>query len=246
MKREEFKSAPFILIFSALTLFAISFDLLLLAGVQPWLDLMWNVLSSLDVNYQMLPQAVSESPLVFTASLVDAFIFAALAVALAALFFDFLKRINLSERRVIARIRGLRGHVILVPYNNFADYLSAELKNVGVECVIIAERESEVRSLHARRQMALVGDPKSTEIFRTAGLARAKYVIACSDDDVQNALITVTAKSVSQKAKIMSRITDIENISKLGRAGAYRMIMPEVTAGTDIAGEIVRRSGGAN
>ncbi len=58
---------------------------------------------------------------------------------------------------------------------------------------------------------------------------------------MQNALISVTAKSANARAKIISRVTDYDNISKIKSAGAFRMIMPEITTGTEIGKEIVKK-----
>ncbi|MFI5412730.1 MAG: potassium channel family protein [Candidatus Micrarchaeales archaeon] len=237
----KYKNAPLFLITLASLLFVVTYLMLIASGVDPFIALIWNVLASLDVNFALLPSTLISKPFVLLASFLDAFIFALFAVALAAIFFDFIKQINIKKRFVISKIRKVKQHIIIVPFNNFALSLAKELKAAGQTCVIITENETDSHRVYRQNDLAIVGDPKNIEAYNIAGIGRAKYVIACADEDLQNALISVTAKSANARAKIISRVTDYDNISKLKSAGAFRMIMPEVTAGTELGGEIIKR-----
>lgn len=224
------------------TMWVISYALLIAAGVEPGIALVWNVLSSLDINFDLLPATVANTAPILAASLIDAFVFAVAAVALAAIFLDTIKKVDIKRRQVVSKVRRLKGHVIIAPYNQFAENISKELRASGVKCVFLTTEDMEAQRLYRRNELVLVGDPKAADVFQIANIANAKYVIACSNDDLQNALIVVTAKSASAKTKIISRVTTMENISKLGTAGAYRMIMTEVAAGQEIGEELVRRT----
>ncbi len=230
-----------ILLASALIIFVASYLLLLYSGANPILALIWNVLASLDVNLALLPSSVASQPLVIVASFFDAFVFALMAVVLASLFLDFTKQINIRKRFTMSKIRRTKQHIILVPFNSFAKHLGKELAKIGHTCVFITENETEAGRLYRQNELALVGDPKTIEAFNAAGIGRAKYVITCAEDDITNALISVTAKSANIRAKIIARLNNFDNIQKLKSAGAYRMIMPEVTAGTEIGNEIAKR-----
>ena len=241
MKMEGYKRAPVLLLLCGLALFSLSSLLVLLSGINPALGLIWNLIAALDISYQILPLAATLNPLIFLANAIDAFVFALLAVAIAAIFYDFIKQITPWKSWAIAKVKKLKKHVIIVPANSFASYLSNELQQNGIESVVIAETEAGAHELYRKRQLAIVGNPKSIEAFNVAGISRAKCVIACSSDDIENALIVVTAKSVAARAKIITRVSLMDNIPKLGRAGAYRMIMPEVTAGEEMGNTIAKR-----
>ncbi len=230
-----------VLLAVALVLFALSYLMLVLSGANPFIALIWDLLSSFDVGLSILPAAVSAQPLAFIASLLDAFIFALMTVVIAAMFFNFIKQINLTKRIVLSRIKSIKQHIIIVPYNQFAYSLNKELKSIGEKTVIVTTSELEARKLYRRGDLAIVADPKNMETFFASGIGRSKFVIACDDDDVQNALISITAKSANPKAKIISRIANLDNIGKLKNAGALRMIMPEVSTGVEIGNEIAKR-----
>jgi voltage-gated potassium channel len=237
----QFYSTPYILTYMGMGLFFISFALLLITGVSPWVALLWNVLSSLDVNYQLLPLAYQSNPIIPVVGVINVFIFALWAAAFATLFFDFIKKLRRSRALSFSKVRKLSNHVILVPANNFAEYLSGELGKIGVKSVIIAEKEHEAFHLARRKQLTIIGDPKSEESFKVAGVQRAIYVVACDEDDIQNALITVTAKSVKPSVRVISRVSNIDSIPKLSMAGAYRTIMPEITTGAAMGNAIASK-----
>jgi len=233
--------AMLILLSLAAVLFLASYAMLIISGVSPSVAFVWNKLSALDVGFDVLPQALLPQPLVLLANLLDAFIFALLTVVLAAAFFGFIRRINISRRFMLSKIRHLKQHIIIVPYNNFSNSIARELRTSGEKIVMVTDKEEEARRLYRRGELVIVADPKNIETFHVAGINTAKYVIACSDDDIQNALISITAKSANPRAKIVSRVCDLDNIARIRQAGAYRMIMPEVVSGTEIGDIIIKK-----
>jgi voltage-gated potassium channel len=230
-----------ILLGIAAVLFFVSFVMLVFAGVNPAIALVWNVMASLDVVFDILPPALVSQNLVLAATLLDAFVFALLAVVLATTFFEIIKQINLQKRFVMAKIRNMKQHIIIVPYNSFAYSLNKELKTLGQKTVLITDNEAEAHRLYRRGELVVVANLKSIETFKIANIATAKYTVACSEDDIENALICMTAKTASPRSRIIARVSDFDDIAKLNRAGAFRLIMPEVTAGNDIGEELIKR-----
>ena len=69
-------------------------------------------------------------------------------------------------------------------------------------------------------------------------------MIACSEDDTENALIVITAKAANRGIKVVARVESEDDIAKLDKAGAYRTVMPEATAGAEIGGILVKKLAG--
>ena len=222
-------------------LFILSVMLTIYAGIGPWRALLDSALDALDVSYVLVPFALASNPLTFLAKILDAGIFPILAVMLAAWFFDFINSVNLRERGVLSRLKRMEGHVIVVPSNGFARSLLKELKDSSVESVAIAENKYEMRQAHDDGLFAIAGDIRSMDTFEIAGIKRARCLVACSKDDIQNALIAITAKTANPRIKIIVRAEKDENRVKLMRAGAHKVIVPGNTAGIDIGNEITKR-----
>lgn len=224
-----------------LLLYSIATGMLIYAGVNPLIAVIDNLLGSLQVYYSLIKYKTSANPFVLISDLLDTVVFAILTVLLASWFFDFISNVSIRERFSRSRIRGLKNHVILAPYNSFAESLANEFKDAGMKTVGIAENRRELVNLYKKRMLSIAGDLHSKDTFMAAGISSAKYLIACSEDDLQNALIAITAREVNPHAKVIARVSKEENIPKLDVAGAHRMILAEITTGQRIAEEIVKR-----
>ncbi|MCL5440613.1 MAG: NAD-binding protein [Candidatus Marsarchaeota archaeon] len=225
----------YILFGLALLLLAWSVLLTVYSGVSPFVAVVWNVLSSLDISYSILPLQFASSQLVFASDIIDAFVFALLAFTLATWFFGFVREIDVENRITTIRVKRLKDHIIVAPFNSFANSLVKELKEAEQKYVVLGKGKESRSYMHRNDIFFISGAADSIETFKDAGVERARYVIACSDDDTENALITLTAKSSNRGVAVFSRVSYLENIPKLNKAGVNKMLLPEVSAGKSIA-----------
>lgn len=235
------KRAWVTLITVAVMLFIISNLIDLSAGMAPLPAFVENLFGSLQVNYYILAPGAQNNLHVLASSFIDSLVFAIITVVLATWFFNVIGGLSIRERITMSRIRRAKGHVIVTPFNPLAQALLDEFKKAKIKAVAIVEDRSETARLYARNEMAIVGTTKSTGVFETAGIKEASCVVACSDDDLQNTLIAVTAKNANPSIRIISRVSDDADIPKLSLAGAYWTIKPEITAGEKMAAEILKR-----
>ncbi len=241
MARKRTRDATYIIAFVAMIMFAVSVALTIIAGVSPGIALIWNVLASLYISYSLIPNSMLANPLIFTSSLLDSLVFALFAVFLATWFIDLIRSINITEYLALSKVKRLKGHIIVAPYNDFARVLTNELLTSGFKFVVIAGSEVEAAYLYSRKMLAIVGEIRNEDSFKTAGIDRASYLIACEDDDVKNALIAISAKDANPNIKVISRVIEEENLQKLDKAGASWVVIPGVTAGKRVGDEIVKR-----
>jgi voltage-gated potassium channel len=225
----------------ALALFAASYALTLLAHVPPGIAAAQNILEALQVDYVAIPQPMLGNALLVVADVLNVFVFAFLAVVFAAVFYKLMSNVHLREMLVLSKVRSLSGHVIVVPYNGFAKLLLRDLRHNGIKAVTIVLDRNALVSLQNSGELALLGDVKYTDAFESAGVKRASFVVACGNDDMQNTLIAITAKTANPHIGIISRVSGEQSIPKLNMAGAYKLIMPEVIAGENIGDEIAKR-----
>jgi voltage-gated potassium channel Kch len=211
------------------------------AGVNPQVSVLDNTLDSLQVSYNLIQFSSASNPLVLISKILDAGIFPILTVVLAAWFFDFITNIGLRERIVISKINKVEGHVIVVPYNGFAKSVLQELRGSNIKTVTIAQNKRELRELYNEGELAIESNMKSVETYDIARVSKARYVVACGKDDIENAIISITAKTANPDVRIISRVNKEENVTRLQNAGAQKTILTESAAGEDIGNEISRR-----
>jgi voltage-gated potassium channel len=233
--------ARYIVLAAALVLYAIAVALTLSEGVDLKTAIIWNLLASLYIYYSLIQANIVSSPAILIASLMDAFVFALLTVFLAGWFMGIIRRINVSEYISSIRIKRLRGHVIIAPYNNFSKTLAEEMQKKKIKFVVMAENPLQVANLYSKHMLAIVGGIKNKESFKVAGLNNAKHIVACGDTDIENALIAITSKDINPNIKIISRVIEEDNIKKLDKAGASLIVIPGITAGESISSEIAKR-----
>ncbi|MGC8495866.1 MAG: potassium channel family protein [Candidatus Micrarchaeia archaeon] len=235
------KMARYELVAIAIIMFGAAVLLTIASGIGLKVALLQNTLGSLEIDYSLVNFNAAESTLMLVAAFLDTIVFALITVVFASMFFSFITKINIREGIAISRIKKLKNHVIIIPYNTFALEVAKGLSGKGKHVVLAASTRKEFDFLYRQGFLSVIGDPKDVELFESANIKEASHVIACSENDMINTLITITAKSANQHAKIVARVSSESSISKLGMAGAYRMIMPEITAGELIGEEISRR-----
>ena len=238
----ERRRYPILLIIAA-SLYAVAVMLTIYTGVNPLISVLWNAMASLQVYYaELLPLSVASNPLIVVVNVIDIMTFALIALFLATEFLTFIRNIDLREKLALRKIKSMKNHVIIAPYNGFAHALIKDMEEKDYrEVVVITENQKAAHELGRRGVAAVLGKTSETESFVLSGAAKAKFVIACGDVDLDNALISVTAKSVNSKLKVISRVNKRENIPKLSMAGSYMTVLPEIEAGRIIGTELLKR-----
>ncbi len=227
--------------YSAAAVFAIAVALTLIGGIGLADALVWNVLGSLSIVYYTLPRQSAGNVAILIANLLDVFVFALITVLLASVFYDALRNSSMRERRVRKKITALRGHTIIAPYGTFAQALMDRLSGSETRYVVIAKDSNSAARLNGQGVLAIAGEPSSASTLEAAGIARAKYVVACSEKDLENTLIAISAKAANSGIRIISRLAAQENMAKLSRAGTYKLVMPELAAGTAMADALLKK-----
>jgi hypothetical protein len=237
------KSTWFIFVTPIVILFTIAFGLTIFSGIHPIVALVWSIAGVLGVYYPDIieyPLAI-HNPYVLVGSALLAISFALMTAFSAALFLNFIKGINLRQRNVMRKIRILKRHAIVVPYNSFAESVMKELESASVPYVVITASEREAKHLYAHRKLAIVGDINSIELLEAAGLSKAMAIILCSENPTYNALVSVTVRTFNRTIKIVSRVSKEEDLTELTKAGVHKMILPEIAAGKDLGNIIKKR-----
>ncbi|PKM77136.1 MAG: potassium transporter TrkA [Firmicutes bacterium HGW-Firmicutes-15] len=86
------------------------------------------------------------------------------------------------------------------------------------------------------------GDAIHDEILMSAGISKAKGLIACVSEDKDNLVITLSGRQLNEKLRIVSRCKGSKMIDKLRKSGADSVISPNQIGGMRMASEMVRPS----
>ncbi|MGM0605981.1 MAG: NAD-binding protein, partial [Halobacteriota archaeon] len=124
----------------------------------------------------------------------------------------------------------LDDHVLVLGYGELTEPILDELENTGPYAVVTGD-ESKARSLADRGIAVLTADPSDEEPLRRVGIETARAVIVATNNDAQDALAILTARQLNPDVPIIAAATQRENVAKLRRAGADRVISPAIIGG---------------
>jgi voltage-gated potassium channel len=144
-----------------------------------------------------------------------------------------------QRRRMEKRIAALEQHVIVCGFGRVGHRLCADLTEAGVPVAVIDRRDG---ALEAARQVGahlVLGDATTDAALTTAGIDRARAVVAVTGSDADNLLITMTARQLRPQMTILSSAHDEGTMPKLLRAGATGGASPAAIAGHHLAAALL-------
>jgi voltage-gated potassium channel len=148
--------------------------------------------------------------------------------------------ISVQRRRNRDMVADLRDHYIICGYGRLGRQILRDLRARGEAFVVVDWSDELEEELVAEEIRHLIGDATQEEVLRTAGIERARGIVAALDDDAQNVLTVLTARELNPRLLIIAR-AGAENLeSKLLRAGADRVVTPSSIGGHRLALALLR------
>ncbi len=146
------------------------------------------------------------------------------------------------RRRMKKEIGQLSGHYIVCGSDEAAVYATQELLSVRREVVVICDEPGRIEQV--RRNLVdvpvLIGDPGSDDVLLEAGIERAAGVIASTTETKDNLIITLTARQLNSRLRLITRVADVSSEQKARNAGADAVVCPNYSGGLRLASELVR------
>lgn len=149
---------------------------------------------------------------------------------------------SFRRRKMENRANNYRDHFIVCGFGVVGSYVAEELRGTRRPYVIVDEdKEAVAKALESLPdQIVLEGDATNNDILIKAGIERAKGLFAVTGDDNQNLVISLTAKQLNHKVRVVARCADIRNDEKIKRAGADAVVSPGFSGGLRMASEMLR------
>jgi voltage-gated potassium channel len=141
----------------------------------------------------------------------------------------------LAERRRRRTIDQLRDHYIICGYGRVGRQVGDELGDSGVPFVVLDFNPDVLEEAREKNVLYVDGNGTDDEDLATAGLERARGLVASSDSDSDNLYITLSARNQRPELFIVARASDADAAKKLRLAGADRVVEPYSTAGKEMA-----------
>src|SRR6476469_3325365 len=140
-------------------------------------------------------------------------------------------------RRIMKEADKLHGHVIICGYGRNGQQACHTLKIHNVPFVVIEKDEARMEQISSDHQglIFFTGDATEDWVLKKAGIDKAKALITALPEDADNVFIVLTARSINNNIRIISRASKQSSIQKLKKAGADNVIMPDRIGGIHMA-----------
>jgi voltage-gated potassium channel len=151
-----------------------------------------------------------------------------------------LKRI-LGRRKMEKDIGRLKGHDIVCGADETAQTIIRELLATKRDFVVIEPDRAKLDKIAAATPFPFVeGDPADDEVLKKAGIERARGILLSLPTDEANLFVTVTARQLNPRIRIVAKGIDIKSHEKMVRAGADYAVSPTFIGGMRMVSQLVR------
>ncbi|SMO81011.1 voltage-gated potassium channel [Balnearium lithotrophicum] len=211
-----------------------------------WLDSLWHVIITIStVGYGEI-HPLSPTGRVFTMLIiVVAFVvFAYGASTVATMIFEGELRKIFTVKRMEKMVSKLRNHTIVCGLGRTGQAAVKELWKEKVPFVVIEKDEERIEEAKEKYPNIIYihGDATEDDVLVKAGVKSAANMIVATANDADNLFITLSAKNLNPRIRIVTRANREENVLKLKRAGATEVILPNIIGGLRMASLAIRPS----
>jgi voltage-gated potassium channel len=150
----------------------------------------------------------------------------------------------LRRRRMQKEIAKLSGHIVVAGAGGTGKHVVEELFATQTPFVVIDRSDQVLRQvsedLCGGKMLYVHGDATHDSVLGTAGVVRARGVVAALTHDKDNLYVTLSARSLNPTARIVSKVVEDEAGAKIVKAGASSTVNPTMIGARRLAGELIR------
>ncbi|MEN0136275.1 MAG: potassium channel protein [Rhodococcus sp. (in: high G+C Gram-positive bacteria)] len=137
-------------------------------------------------------------------------------------------RHHMERRRMDRRISRMTGHIIICGWGRVGTASAQYLTSLGRDIVVVDREADKLRDIE---HPTVIGDVTDDRTLEAAGIAHAHALISALDTDADNVYVTLSSRALRPDLVIIARARNEGSTSKLVRAGANRVVNPQLIGG---------------
>jgi voltage-gated potassium channel len=147
---------------------------------------------------------------------------------------------NFEGRRLKKMISRLKNHYIICGFGRVGDEIAKALEKQNIPFVVIDKSEEFEAECQKNNWLYIRGDATEDEILEEANIKDARGLLAAIGEDSENIYTVLSAKSLNPGMIIVARASSQEAKNKLKKAGADRIITPEIIGAQRMASLVLQ------
>ncbi len=227
----------------------LSFSILIILGTSGYVFIEnWNLLDSVYMTFITLSTVgfsevnpMSDYGRIFTIFLILGGV-GHMAYFLA-LVFKFIIDMKFKELigrgKMVKEIAKLKNHTIICGYGQMGKLIAKEMRTHQVPYLVIESNPNLSDELKSNEKFYIIGNASDDSVLNEAGIIHANDLVTTVTTDAENVFITLTARALNNKIRVISRVFDDSTIPKLLKAGANKIVSPYTQASLKIAQSII-------
>lgn len=142
------------------------------------------------------------------------------------------------------KARDLQDHFVICGSGGLGQHIAAELTATRRPYVIIDNDKEAIEKIleTGKDKVVIEGDATDNSTLEKAGIDKARGLFSALGDDNHNLVVTLTARQLNPRIRVVTRCNDLKNSDKMLKAGADRIISPFLIGGLRMASEMIRPS----
>jgi len=148
--------------------------------------------------------------------------------------------VSRRRERIREVVMRLKDHFVVCGYGRLGRQIVRDLVARG-EVFVVIEAAPELEDEMTQHEVPhVIGDATQEDVLLAAGIENARGLVSCLDSDANNVLTVLTARDLNSRLLIVARSDSEAAESRLRRAGADRMVTPEIIGGHRLALALLR------
>lgn len=145
-----------------------------------------------------------------------------------------------GRRKMQRQVEQIKDHFVVCGFGRMGRIVCKELAAKPVPFVVIERESNELDEARRDGYACVVGDATEDDVLITAGVQRARGLIAALSKDADNVYVVLSAKELKPDLLVVARAEDERGERKLLHAGATRVVSPYVIGGSRMAHALLR------
>lgn len=148
-----------------------------------------------------------------------------------------------DNQRKQLTISSLQEHVIICGFDRMGQVLARQLDQAKQPLVVLENHPDRLDIAESSGLLFYRGDGTDEAVLEEVGIQRARALVTVLPDDKTNVFITLTARDLNPRIKILARGELPATERKLRLAGADHIVLPDTISAIQMANLITRPNG---
>jgi len=149
-------------------------------------------------------------------------------------------RMVLGRRKLEKKVKRLKNHYVLCGYGRIGTFIASKFDVENVPFVVVEKDPERIKLLDEDGFAYVEGDATDDQSLISAGVQRARCLVAATGSDANNLYITLSTRALNPSIYILSRAAEEAAERKLLSAGANRVVSPYLIGAARMLNAVLR------